>query len=288
MTTLVLPKSHTVTADAVTPRRGHTVAPLFALVQRRFSLTARTPRELVVPLMTPVLFAVVIAPALRDALGGTRNGIDYMSFVALATVGLLIPLNTQFAGLSVIVDRVAGAQRELLAAPIRRSLLVAANLIVVLGITALQVGVLVVLAAVRGAHFEVTASGLAWFAGAAVLFTIGMYGVAEALASRIARQEEYIGATPAVAIVPWFFAGSLFPISVLPGFLDVFAKFLPLTHALALARYGLLGPHAGGLQDIWGSGNVTAMAAASLAILVLFAAAGIALAVRTFTRSVVR
>ena len=43
-------------------------------------------------------------------------------------MGLLIPLNTMFAGIGVIVDRESGAQRELLAAPIRRSLLVFGNL----------------------------------------------------------------------------------------------------------------------------------------------------------------
>ena len=74
-----------------------------------------------------------------------------------------------------------------------------------------------------------------------MLFTIGMYGVAETLANRIRKPEEYIARVPAIAIVPWFFAGSLFPISALPGCLTGIAKVLPLTHALALMRYGLLG-----------------------------------------------
>ena len=65
---------------------------------------------------------------------------------------------------------------------------------------------------------------------------MGMYGIAEALASRMKRQEEYISATSAGAIVPWFFAGTPFPISVLPRFLGVFAKVLPLTHAPAEVR----------------------------------------------------
>src|SRR4029077_4534458 len=127
----------TATADLTLARRprlgaarGGSVAALMTLARRGFARSARAPREILVPLMTPVLFAIVIAPALRDSVGGSRNGIDYMSFVALATVGLLIPLNTIFAGLSVLVDRASGAQRELLAAPIRRALLVGGNLIV--------------------------------------------------------------------------------------------------------------------------------------------------------------
>jgi len=142
------------------PRVQHNpFAPLATLAARRFQLSARTPRELVVPLLTPILFALVIAPALRQAL---HTGAAYEAFVATGTIGLLIPLNTMFAGLGVIVDRESGAQRELLAAPIPRSLLVLGNLAVAFAITALQVAVLVGAAIARGIHFNVTATGVAW------------------------------------------------------------------------------------------------------------------------------
>ena len=85
----------------------------------------------------------------------------------------------------------------------------------------------------------------------AALFTVGMYGLAEILASRVPRQEEYIARLPAIAILPWFLAGALFPITALPAFLTWVAKFLPLTHGLALMRYGLRGDSTG-LHAIWG------------------------------------
>jgi ABC-type polysaccharide/polyol phosphate export permease len=115
-----------------------------------------------------------------------------------------------------------------------------------------------------------------------------MYGVAEILASRVPKQEEYIGATPAVAILPWFFAGALFPIDALPGALTVFAKVLPLTHALAVMRYGLLGDNGAGLHDIWGAGHATGEALLSLGVVAIFAIAFITLAIRTFSRAALR
>src|SRR5438309_5153108 len=249
-----------ISPEAILPRRQVThnpLAPLATLVARRFQLSVRTPRELVVPLLTPILFALVIAPALKQAL---HTGTAYEAFVATGTIGLLIPLNTMFAGLGVIVDRETGAQRELLAAPIPRAFLVLGNLAVAFAITALQVAVLIAVAIARGIHFHATGTGIVWFVGAATLFTIGMYGAAETLASRVPKAEEYIARVPAIAIVPWFLAGSLFPISALPGFRSWIARFLPLTHALALVRYGLLGDSSG-LHGIWQSGNATAMAA---------------------------
>ena len=259
------------------------LAPLATLARRRFQLTARTPRELAVPLITPILFALVIAPALKQAL---HTGSAYESFVATGTIGLLIPLNTLFSGLSVIVDRESGAHRELLAAPIPRPLLVLGNLVVAFAITALQIAVLIGVAVARGIHFHVSGAGAAWFLGAGALFTVGMYGVAETLVSRIPKAEEYIARVPAIGIVPWFLAGALFPIKALPVFMTWVARFLPLTHALALVRYGLLDDQ-GALQNIWGMGSAPAMAALSLAVVGLFAAVLTVVSVRVFTRSAV-
>lgn len=254
------------------------------LVRRRVELTIRTPRELIVPLTTPVLFALIIAPALREAL---NTNAAYESFVALGTVGLLIPINAMFSGVSAIVDRESGAQRELLAAPIARPLLLLANLIVALMTTALQVGTLIVAALLRGIDFDAGGAGVLWFAAAALLLGIAMYAVAETLVSRIPTQEEYIGVLPAVAIAPWFLAGSLFPIAALPEALTWITKVLPLTHALAVMRYGLLDDDAG-LHQIWDMGDAPAMAALSLGVVGAFGLAFAMLAVRSFRRAVIR
>src|SRR5947208_9818788 len=156
------------------------LSPLATLSRRRLQLTARTPRELLVPLLTPIMFALVIAPALKTAL---HTPASYESYVAIGTIGLLIPLNTMFAGLGVIVDRESGAQRELLAAPVPRALLVLGNLVVAFAITALQVAVLVAAALARGIDLHASASGALWFVAAATFFTVGMSGAAETLAA---------------------------------------------------------------------------------------------------------
>lgn len=277
---LPLPRSH--------PHRPRHARVLLTLARRRALLTAGNPRQVAVPLIGPALLAMVVAPALKKATGGLHSTIDYTAFVDVATVGLVVPLTCIFAGLSVIVDRSEGAQRELLAAPVPRGFLVLGNLMVAVVLAALQVVVLMGLSALRGASFHVSAAGLAWFVAAAALFTVFMYGVAETLASRIHKAEEYIGATPAVAILPFFLAGALFPIGAMPGALTALAKVLPLTHALALMRYALVDPSGKGLHDIWGAGNVTAHAWLSLAVVAVYAALFTAIAIRAFARSAVR
>ena len=213
---------------------------LLTLYRRRLRLLAGNPRELIVPLATPVLFAIVIGPALKKALGSFNPHVDYLTFVSIATVVLLVPLNAMFSGLSVFADREHGALRELLAAPLPRWFPPLANVMATLTITTLQVTVLIVAAVARGATYHATASGVLWFVGAVALLTMIYASLAEVMAYRLTSEQEYIGNVPAIAIVPWFFAGSLFPISALPAWLAAFAKALPLTHALAVMRYGLL------------------------------------------------
>jgi ABC-type multidrug transport system permease subunit len=286
MTELVLdtvPARRPVGAQAQ-PRITTSGAALSALVRRRAALSIRTPRELFVPLLTPILFALVIAPAL-DSIGPKIPGLDYMSYAAIGTAVLLIPLNCMFAGIGVIVDRDTGARRDLLAAPVRRPVIVLANLVVAFAVTALQVVALLVAAVLRGAHLDATASGTLWFVAASALLAIAMYGLAETVANRMPSVEEYIAALPALAIVPFFFAGALFPITAMPRALAGFARLLPATHALALMRYGLLGGNSSGLHDIWGMSNATTMAALSLAVVAAFAAALTFAAVGMFRRA---
>src|SRR5436305_9477794 len=151
-----------ISAPAV--RRPGTRRAIATLARRRFALTARTPRELVVPLVTPILFALVIAPALKTAL---HTSAAYESYVAIGTVGLLVPLNTFFLGLGVIVDRESGAQRELLAAAVSRALLVLGNRVVALAITGLQISTLIGFALARRIHFDAHGLRLLWFFAAA-------------------------------------------------------------------------------------------------------------------------
>jgi ABC-type polysaccharide/polyol phosphate export permease len=256
------------------------------LARRRFALSAHTPREIIVPLLTPILFADVIAPALAKSMHAT-GGIDYLSYVAVGTIGLLVPLSCVLGGIGMIVDRESGAQRDLLAAPVPRGLMVLGNLSVAAAVSAFQVIALIAAAVARGATFSTAASGIVWAAAATIGLAVAMHSFAEVLAARIPKQEEYVGAAPPVALVPWFFAGSFFRITSMPIGLTWFARALPLTHALALMRYGLVDRRGTGLHDIWGMHNTTVMAGLSMVVVAAFAVIMLVVSVRVFTRAAI-
>jgi ABC-2 type transport system permease protein len=287
MTAITAAPAATPLAPPRAPAWPSRLAAWATLARRRISLSAHPPREILAPLATPLLFALVIAPALAKLIPTGTGGIDYSTFVIVGTVGLLIPLTCTFAGIGVIVDRATGARRELLTAPIPRALIVLGNMAVAIGVSLLQVAALMAAGWLRGSTFHATAAGAGWFTGAVLTFTIFMYGLAEILANRIPTQEEYVGLTPVVAILPWFLAGSLFPISALPAWLAGAARALPTTHTLALLRYGVLDHTGAGLHDIWGMASTTTDAALSLLVLAAWATLITAAAIRIFTRSAV-
>jgi hypothetical protein len=140
----------------------------------------------------------------------------------------------------------------------------------------------------RGASFHLAASGLAWFAGAGLGLAVATYGIAETLANRIGSAEEYVNAIPTIGIAPWFFAGSLCPISSMPGWIGAIAKVLPVTQAVALMCYGVVDHHASDLRAIWGMANATTMAALSPAVLAAYAIAFTFVSIRAFKKAAVR
>jgi len=157
MTAITAAPAATPLARPRAPARPSRPAAWATLARRRISLSAHTPREILAPLATPLLFALVIAPALAKIIQATgRGGVDYSTFVIVGTVGLLIPLTCTFAGIGVIVDRATGARRELLTAPIPRALIVLGNMAVAIGTSLLQVGALMAAGWLRGSHFHAT------------------------------------------------------------------------------------------------------------------------------------
>jgi hypothetical protein len=61
----------------------------------------------------------------------------------------------------------------------------------------------------------------------------------------------------------------------------------PLTHALAVIRYGLVDPQGTGLNAIWNMGNTTAEAFLSLGVVLAFTGIITRVSIRAFVRRAV-
>jgi len=262
-----------------------TVTGLLPLYRRRLAVTAKTASGIIGQIAAPVLWILVVAPALDAALGGFNPDVDYYTYAAVGQIIFLIPFVSMFNGINVIVDKQFGITRELLVAPVRRATIPLANALGVLTIALAEVALIVGLAVARGADFHTSVSGIGWFLAAAALLSLGTYGIAEILALSIGKQEAYGPLIPAVGVTPWFLSGAIYPLAVLPAGVKYIAYILPWTHSVALMRHGLMQGTDSGLGSIWGMESETAMAALSLGALAVFATVTLTLALRVFRRT---
>jgi ABC-2 type transport system permease protein len=255
------------------------------LYQRRLALALKNPVALIGQLLTPVLWVVVVGPALATAFGGFATRVDYFTYIAVGQIVFVLPFSAMFAGLVVMQDRDFGILRELLVAPIRRSTIPLATIAAILTVAAGQVALIVGLAAVRGARFDVAFWPLVAGLAAGGLLTVATYGLAEYLAYSLTQPQIFGTLIPAIGVTPYLLSGAIYPFATLPAGVRQVALLLPWTHAVAVLRYGFMGGDASGLGEIWHLHSQAAMALLSLGVIATYAALAVALAMRAFRRS---
>jgi ABC-2 type transport system permease protein len=256
-----------------------------ALYRRRVAIAVNRPIAVVSQLLTPILWILVVGPALAEAFGGLAGDIDYATYVAIGQIVFIIPFSAMFAGLVVITDRDFGILRELLVAPIRRVTIPLANIAAVLTVAMGQLALIVALVLARGGHLDTSAGRLAIAVVAAALLSIATYALAELLAYRITQPQIFGTLIPAIGATPYILCGAIYPIASLPDGVEQFALALPWTHCVALLRYGFMGGSASGLGEIWHLRSELEMALLSVAVLLAFAGFTVGLALRAFSRS---
>ena len=129
-------------------------AGLLPLYRRRVAITVKTPVALISQALMPVLWVLVVGPALASAVGRSAGHLDYFTYVAIGQIVFVLPFSAMFAGLTVLNDRNFGILRELLVAPIRRATIPLASIAAVLTVASGQIALIVVLSVLRGAHFH--------------------------------------------------------------------------------------------------------------------------------------
>jgi ABC-2 type transport system permease protein len=258
------------------------------LYQRRLALAVKRPIALVSQALTPILWVLVVGPALASAVGSFATGVDYFTYIAVGQIVFVLPFSAMFAGLVVMNDRDFGILRELLVAPIQRAIIPVASTAAILTVAAGQVVLIVALAFARGAQFHVAPLALLGALAAAALLSAGTYALAEYLAYSITQPQVFGTLIPAIGATPYALCGAIYPIAALPPAIRALACALPWTHAAALMRYGFMGTDASGLDQIWHLHSQATMAILSLAVLAAYAAVTAVLALRAFKRTTLK
>jgi len=211
----------------------------------------------------PLLWLFVFGTALRHARSLSGGHGDYRAYIApgvMAQAALFVAI---FYGLAVIWERDLGQLQRLLATPLPR-------LGIVLGkasgasVRAL-VQSCVLLAVLAAARIDIRWS-VEGVLGALVLLAIGTAAFASlsmVLAAVMKTRERFMGIGQLITMPLFFASSALYPISIMPGWLQALARVNPLTYEVHGMRQLLLGIATGG--TLWVDFAVTAAFCAVLA-----------------------
>jgi ABC-2 type transport system permease protein len=255
------------------------------LYRRRVAAAVKTPIALISQALMPVLWVLVVGPALARTGVGSRTHGDYYSYVAIGQIVFVLPFSAMFAGLTVLNDRNVGILRELLVAPIRRATIPIASIAAVLTVATGQIALIVVLSLLRGARFHFAPGPTVAALAAGGLLAGGTYALAEYLAYSLKQPQVFGTLIPAIGATPYLLCGALYPISTLPDGVRQLSWALPWTHAVALLRNGFIGSGEANLNQIWHMHSQTTMVLLSLGVLAIFAGLMIAIGMRAFRRA---
>jgi len=205
--------------------------------------------DIVTRSVQPLLWLFIFGTALSRNRTLTRGTLDYRAYIAPGVMAQAAMFIAIFYGLSVIWERDVGQLQRLLATPLSRSSIVLGKAAGACVRALVQAVLLLAVLAVAGIGVRWTLGGVLGTLAMLVLGTAAFACMSMLLAAVIKERERFMGVGQLI-MMPLFFASSaLYPLSIMPGWLQAIARVNPLTYEVQGLRQMLIG--VGGAGVLW-------------------------------------
>lgn len=219
----------------------------FCLVELQKIRHDRT--ELFTRAVQPVLWLVIFGETFAHIHAIPTGHVPYLDFLApgiIAQSGLFVAI---FYGIQIIWERDAGVLTKLLVTPTPRSALILGKSFAA-GIRALaQVVVVLVLSAALGVTLSsnplrILASFIVVMLGAAFFSCLSM-----TVAGVVLKRDRLMGIGQMITMPLFFASNALYPVKIMPGWVQAFSKVNPLSYEVNALRGLLIGTQANLAED---------------------------------------
>ena len=248
----------------------------YAIFWREMKRYRKSRSGVLIRLVQPAVWILVVG----NTFAGTQPLIEaagfdgeYIEFMAPGVIMLTAIFTSIFGGVNTLWDRKYGFMSKALTCPVSRVSLALGKMLAISIISALQASLILGIALAVGVSFDDPLM-VAPIMALVVMFSLGFSGISVAVAATAKSQETFWGVINFLGMPLFMLSPALFPLSLLPGWLESLARLNPVTYAVLLVR------------DMMGGGGADVPAALSLAVVAAFAAAMVGLASYTFTREV--
>ena len=231
---------------------------LWALTNRDLRKWYTNPIQLFTSLIQPVVWLGLFGKALNfgtfiSGSGATvaeQNKImlnyfgttSYFSFLACGMLAFVVLFTSAFSGMSVVFDRRFGFLNKALSTPVARGAIVMAKVFQSVGKSLIQAAIVLVIAIILGmeiGHFTVL--GVAGAFVIIFLMATGLSALFTMLALRSSDWQTQVALINLINLPLLFASNALFPISIMPNWLQDVVKVNPVSYANDAVRQLLLG-----------------------------------------------
>jgi ABC-2 type transport system permease protein len=194
------------------------------------------PIELITRAIQPTLWLLVFGQVLSRTRAISTGSLGYLDFMAPGILAQSVLFIAIFFGIAIIWERDLGVVHKLLATPTPRTALVLGKALSA-GVRALsQVAVVYLLALLLGVKIDWNPMALAGVLGVVLLGAAFFSSLSLIIACVVKTRERFMGIGQVLTMPLFFASNAIYPISFMPGWLQVMAHVNPLTYEVDALR----------------------------------------------------
>jgi ABC-2 type transport system permease protein len=203
------------------------------------------PTELISRAVQPVLWLCIFGEAMSQVRAIPTQGFTYLQFITPGILTQSVTFVAIFYGLDIIMERDTGLLQKILVTPTPRLALVWGKMISASMRGLSQAIVIFILSLILHIHLRITPFSIL---GTLVLIVLGsgfFTGFSMIIASIVKTRERFMGIGQTITLPLFFASNAIYPIAIMPSWLQVFANMNPLSYMVD------------GLRALLVTGNVT-------------------------------
>ena len=188
------------------------------------------PTELITRAIQPILWIGIFGEAMSKIRAIPTQGFTYLQFITPGILTQSVTFVAIFYGLSIIWERDMGLLQKILVTPTPRLALVWGKMISA-GIRGLSQAVIIFLFAfILKIHLQITLFSIV---GVVIITMLGasfFTGLSMIIASVVKTRERFMGIGQIITLPLFFASNAIYPISIMPSWLQTVANLNPLTY----------------------------------------------------------
>ncbi|MGJ7044055.1 ABC transporter permease [Thermoanaerobacterium thermosulfurigenes] len=208
----------------------------FTIAEIEIRKLKHDPTELLTRAVQPVLWLLIFGQAFSRIRAIPTGNVNYQTFMAPGILAQSMMFISIFYGLSIIWDKDQGILQKLIAMPVPRAAFVTGKAFGA-GVRAISQVIIILFLAfllrldIKWSILNVVMSILTIVLGAAFFSSLSM-----ALAAIVKSRERFMGIGQVITMPLFFASNAIYPIQIMPHWLQIVARINPLSYVVELLR----------------------------------------------------